>query len=97
MMTVMIEAFLRLDRAKRELDVDITNMFNELCRVTLMEDMLTSEERLGVDFSDKAAYFDMAFMQDYGNRFWVVEATASRVDTCTPGPLAIEVPGYPTQ
>ena len=71
MMTAFVEAMMRLDRGKRKLDVDIANMFNELCRVTLMEELLGSEELLGVDFSDLAPYFESAFMQEYGNWFWV--------------------------
>jgi hypothetical protein len=61
MMTAFVEAMMRLDRGKKKLDVDITNMFNELCRVTLMEELLESEELVGVDFSDLAPYFESAF------------------------------------
>ena len=32
-------------------------MFNDLCRVAFMEDLLDSEELLGEDFSDLAPYF----------------------------------------
>ena len=39
MMTAFMEAFLRLDRGKRKLDVDIENMFNALCRVATAEDL----------------------------------------------------------
>ena len=42
MMTAFVESMMRLDRSKKKLDVDITNMFNELCRVTLMEELLES-------------------------------------------------------
>ena len=69
MMTAFVEAMMRLDRGKRKLDVDITNMFNELCRVTLMEELLVSEELVGVDFSDLATYFQSAYMQEYSNWF----------------------------
>ena len=69
MMTAFEEAMMRLDRGKRKLDVDITNMFNELCRVTLMEELLVSEELVGVDFSDLATYFQSAYMQEYSNWF----------------------------
>ena len=71
MMTAFVEAMMRLDRGKRKLDVDIANMFNELCRVTLMEELLLSEELVGVDFGDLATYFQSAYMQEYSNWFWV--------------------------
>ena len=60
---------MRLDRGKRKLDVDITNMFNELCRVTLMQELLVSAELVGADFSDLATYFQSAYMQEYSNWF----------------------------
>ena len=49
-------------KKKRGLNVDIRNMFNELCRVTLGEELDASEELLGVDLSDILPYFDMALM-----------------------------------
>ncbi len=39
MMTAFLEAFMRLDRGKRKLDVDIKDMFNEACRVSAGEDL----------------------------------------------------------
>ena len=42
------------------------NMFNELCRVTMMEGILEPEGFLGEDFSDPAAHIDLAY---YGEEF----------------------------
>ena len=44
LLTALFEAFLRLNRDNRGLSVDITNMFNDLCRVSFMEDLLESQE-----------------------------------------------------
>ena len=38
----MLEVMLRLDKDKGLLNVDIQNMFNTLCRVALMEDIMDS-------------------------------------------------------
>lgn len=52
-----MEAFLDLahgqvqEEARRH-DVDIKNMFNELCRVATAEDLFNSEELIGEDLSD---------------------------------------------
>ena len=59
----MFEAYLRLNRDNRGLSVDITNMFNDLCRVSFMEDLLESQELLGEDFSDLATYFESVLMK----------------------------------
>ena len=34
-----------------------------------MEELLVSEELVGVDFSDLATYFQSAYMQEYSNWF----------------------------
>ena len=81
-MTAYLESFLRLNRHHRGLSVDITNMFNDLCRVAMMEDLFDMEELTGVDFSDLAGYCDMALMQDYSNWFWVEET--DRTEGTTP-------------
>ena len=57
----MLEVMLRLDPNKGMLNVDIQNMFNTLCRVSLMEDIMDSEEILGVDFTHLAAYINMTY------------------------------------
>ena len=72
----MFEAFLRLNHEHRGLSVDITNMFNDLCRVSFMEDLFESPELLGEDFSDLAPYFDSALFGDYVNWFWVDEVAS---------------------
>ena len=36
-----------------------------------MEELLLSEELVGVDFGDLATYFQSAYMQEYSNWFWV--------------------------
>ena len=46
--TALFEAFLRLNRDNRGLSVDITNMFNDLCRVSFMEDLFDMQDVLGV-------------------------------------------------
>ena len=40
----MLECMMRLDPAKAQLNVDIQNMFNTLCRVSLLNDVIDSEE-----------------------------------------------------
>ena len=62
--SAVVEAVLRADAEKHMLNVDIRNMFNELCRVTMMEDILDSEDFLGEDFSDLAAYIDFAYGEE---------------------------------
>ncbi len=61
MMTAFLEAFMRLDRGKRKLDVDIKNMFNEACRVSAAEDLVNSEQLIGEDLSDLLPYYEMAY------------------------------------
>ena len=51
-----------MDRSKRKLDIDIKNMFNELCRIACGEDLINSEALIAEDLSDLAAYYDMAYM-----------------------------------
>jgi hypothetical protein len=58
----MMEAMMRLDPSKGELNVDIQNMFNTLCRVSLLEDVITSEADLGIDFTEMLKYLtDMTY------------------------------------
>ena len=57
----MMEAMMRPDPSKGELNVDIQNMFNTLCRVALLEDVITSPEDLGVDFREMLKYLDMTY------------------------------------
>ena len=52
----MLEVMLRLDKDKGLLNVDIQNMFNTLCRVALMEDVMDSKELLQCDFTSLAAW-----------------------------------------
>ena len=52
-------------------------MFNELCRVTMMEDILESEDFLGEDFSDLAAYIDFAYGEEFTAWFRVDAAPDS--------------------
>ena len=73
MMTAFLEAFMRLDRGKRKLDVDIKNMFNEACRVAAGEDLANSEDLIGEDLSDLLPYYEMAYLQEHGNWFWLAE------------------------
>ena len=73
----VVEAVLRADTAKHALNVDIRNMFNELCRVTMMEDILESEDFLGEDFSDLAAYIDFAYGEEFTAWFRVDAAPDS--------------------
>ena len=80
LLTALFEAFLRLNRDNRGLSVDITNMFNDLCRVSFMEDLLESQELLGEDFSDLATYFESVLMEEYVNWFWV-ESDAKEGDS----------------
>ena len=80
LLTAVFEAFLRLNRDNRGLSVDITNMFNDLCRVSFMEDLLESQELLGEDFSDLATYFESVLMEEYVNWFWV-ESDAKEGDS----------------
>ena len=61
--SAVVEAILRADTDKHMLNIDIRNMFNELCRVMMIEDILDTEDPdfLGEDFSDLAAYLDFAY------------------------------------
>ena len=52
-------------------------MFNELCRVTMMEDILESEDFLGEDFSDLATYIDFAYGEEFTAWFRVDAAPDS--------------------
>ena len=52
LLTAYLECFLRLNRQHRGLSVDITKMFNDLCRIALMEDLFDMEELTEVDFID---------------------------------------------
>ena len=60
----MLEVMLRLDKDKGLLNVDIQNMFNTLCRVALMEDIMDSKELLVCDFTSLAAYLNMTYGDD---------------------------------
>jgi len=68
-----IQAMLELDPNKRGLNIDIMNMFNALCRVSMLEDLLDSETLLGEDFSDLAPYVAMCYLGDYKLWFKVAE------------------------
>ena len=48
-------------------------MFNALCRVSMLEDLLDSETLLGEDFSDLAPYVAMCYLGDYKLWFKVAE------------------------
>ena len=67
-------AMTELDPSKFVLNEDIRNMFNELDRCSMMEDLLDSAELIGEDFSGLAPYAYMAYFGDYINWFRVVEA-----------------------
>ena len=75
--SAVVEAILRADTEKHMLNIDIRNMFNELCRVTMMEDILESEDFLGEDFSDLAAYIDFAYGEEFTAWFRVDAAPDS--------------------
>ena len=60
----VVECMLRLDPGKAALNVDIQNMFNTLCRVALMEDIMDSKELLECDFTSLAAYLNMTYGED---------------------------------
>ena len=67
-------AMMELDPSKFVLNEDIRNMFNELDRCSMMEDLLDSAALIGEDFSGLAPYVYMAYFGDYINWFRVVEA-----------------------
>ena len=51
-------------------------MFNELCRVATVEDLLRSEELIGEDLSDLAPYYEMAYLGEegeHGSWFWLAD------------------------
>ena len=50
MITTANTAMLQLRRLARMLNIDIRNMFNQLCRVSMLERVLDSPEELGQDF-----------------------------------------------
>eukprot|EP01047_Picozoa_sp_COSAG01_P026465 COSAG01_NODE_1707_length_9427_cov_12.173027_6_plen_135_part_00 len=50
-MVLGVEADLRMELEKRSLALDIRNMFNELCRVSMEEDLVGSLESVGVDLT----------------------------------------------
>jgi hypothetical protein len=56
-------------------------MFNELCRVACGEDLMDSEKLIGVDLSDLAAYYDMAYMGEHGSWFWLVDEENVKEET----------------
>eukprot|EP01051_Picozoa_sp_SAG22_P005540 SAG22_NODE_331_length_12174_cov_12.920497_12_plen_137_part_00 len=58
-------ANMQLDSGKDGLNVDVRNMFNELDRVSMMEDLLDSEELLGTDFAGLAPFVHMAYFGEY--------------------------------
>ena len=58
-------------------------MFNELCRVATVEDLLNSEELIGEDLSDLTPYYEMAYLGDedqHGNWFWLEEDQSGETD-----------------
>ena len=58
-------------------------MFNELCRVACVEDLLQSEELIGEDLSDLAPYFEMAYLGEggqHGSWFWLEEEAGDLVE-----------------
>ena len=71
MITTANTAMLQLRELARMLNIDIRNMFNQLCRVSMLERVLDSPEELGQDFSEWAPYYDMAYFGDYVQWFWV--------------------------
>ena len=62
----VVECMLRLDPGKAALNVDIQNMFNSLCRVAMLEDVLDSPDSLGVDFTPMLRYLEMAYGEPSG-------------------------------
>eukprot|EP01044_Picomonas_judraskeda_P010533 COSAG03_NODE_1362_length_4256_cov_28.088044_3_plen_62_part_00 len=48
-------------------------MFNEACRVAAGEDLANSKELIGEDLSDLLPYYEMAYLQEHGNWFWLAE------------------------
>ena len=54
--------------------MDVQNMFNTLCRVAMMEDLMGSEELLGVDFSEHFCYVDWAYSKDSSLWFRIEES-----------------------
>ena len=58
----------RVDPGKAALNVDIQNMFNSLCRVAMLEDVLDSPDSLGVDFTPMLRYLEMAYGEPSGAR-----------------------------
>ena len=69
----VVECMLRLDPGKAALNVDIQNMFNSLCRVAMLEDVLDSPDSLGVDFTPMLRYLEMAYGEPSG--LWFVSTT----------------------
>ena len=59
---------MRLDPRKGELNVDIQNMFNTMCRVAMLEDLLDTGKICPTlddkDFSDMIPYLNMTYGSD---------------------------------
>jgi hypothetical protein len=71
-MVLEFEARLRQNLADRGLNIDIRNMFNELCRVIMQEKLLGSAEDLGVDLTMVCRYVDLAYNNpDMRLWFWL--------------------------
>ena len=62
----VVQTMMLLDPDKGALDVDIQNMFNSLCRIAMLEDVVDSEELVGVDFTHMLPYLDMAYGEESG-------------------------------
>tara|TARA_B110000495_G_scaffold104443_1_gene90257 strand:+ start:397 stop:3708 length:3312 start_codon:yes stop_codon:yes gene_type:complete len=62
----MMDAAMRLDPAKGQLNVDIQNMFNTLCRVQMLEDVVNAKELMGVEFINLLRYLNMAYGKETG-------------------------------
>ena len=81
-----MECELRSNVSMRALSMDIRNMFNELCRVAMQEDLLDSLELLGVDLSWWSVFIDSAYSQTFKSWFWVEgqAATGKKTDQVRP-------------
>jgi hypothetical protein len=60
----VVQTMMMLDPRKGALNVDIQNMFNNLCRIAMLEDVVDSEELVGVDFTHMLPYLDMAYGEE---------------------------------
>ena len=80
-MGVMVQmAMLELDNKKVSMSADMYNMFNELDRVAMMEDLLDSEQLVGEDFSALAPYVYMSYFEA-GACLWFRQLGADSKET----------------